>query len=382
MLPDDVLRQIFEEACEHDPPESYFPCCLPLILSQVSRDWRQIALGLPKLWRCIHVGSYPPPLLELWLYRSSNVLLNLIVHDSNCPLELEHTEHLIRWVQRLELCFDLLRCHASRWSFCTLRTVHERVFELYQRALTGLEFPQLRQLIFLHTTSEAYTKDDFELPLSRPSSLTAHGLKPCLKAPSSPCLRELQTLDLGFTSVSGQYLVNLSRAAPRLTNLTLRMLEGRIPGEERSVAAFPHLKLLHFIHMWWEDIIDQINAPALETLVWEESAIWPEESLQLSLSAFPTVHTLQLRRSVQLHTRYDDVHFYRRIPSVTTLDLTSCEDMETVLISLSVAACFSAEVVLPSLRIIRHSDVVDPPPLLAFQQDRMRSGKPLVLERI
>ena len=382
MLPDDVLRQIFEDVYEHHPPEDCASGCLPLVPSHVSHDWRRVALGLPKLWKCIHVGSHPPQLLELWLERSSNISLNLVIRDVNCSLSLEHTEHLLRWVQRLEACFDILRRHSPRWSFCTLWTVHERVFELYQHTVAGLEFPQLRRLIFLHTTSEAYAKDDFELPWSQPTSLTAHGLKPCLSMPSSSSLHELQTLELGFTPMSGRYLLDLSRAAPRLVSLTLQMLEGRIPGEERAVAVFPLLKILRFMHMWWEDVIDQINAPVLETLVWEGSTVWPEESLPLSLSIFPTVHTLQLRKTVQIHTRYDDVHFYRRIPSVTTLDLSLCEDMESILKALATAACFAADVVLPSLQVIRHSGGVDPPSLLAFQQDRMHSGKPLVLEFI
>ena len=65
------------------------PLTAPLLLCQICRVWRQIAVTLPQLWQRLGVyvamGSAcpAPPLAELWLVRSGSLPLILSLHQQN-----------------------------------------------------------------------------------------------------------------------------------------------------------------------------------------------------------------------------------------------------------------------------------------------------------
>ncbi|KAJ6533032.1 hypothetical protein B0H19DRAFT_876733, partial [Mycena capillaripes] len=77
-LPPEVTTEIFLRCvpCEPNPRPS--PTQAPLLLAQICRQWRQIALHTPALWRCLLFGDeMPVEFLHIWLSRSGNHPLSL-----------------------------------------------------------------------------------------------------------------------------------------------------------------------------------------------------------------------------------------------------------------------------------------------------------------
>ncbi|KAJ6598529.1 hypothetical protein B0H10DRAFT_734392 [Mycena sp. CBHHK59/15] len=82
-LPDDVVQEIFEASLPSkyavmDGAES------PLLLCQVCRPWRRLALLTPRLWASLHVAAPPPSdvqkmndAVNAWISRSGSVPLSL-----------------------------------------------------------------------------------------------------------------------------------------------------------------------------------------------------------------------------------------------------------------------------------------------------------------
>ncbi|KAG5639929.1 hypothetical protein DXG03_002330, partial [Asterophora parasitica] len=59
----------------------------PMILAQVCRRWRYIALSMPRLWTKMRIKSYSHshhvPLVQTWLQRSANLPLDISLHELN-----------------------------------------------------------------------------------------------------------------------------------------------------------------------------------------------------------------------------------------------------------------------------------------------------------
>ncbi|KAJ7769246.1 hypothetical protein B0H14DRAFT_2402504 [Mycena olivaceomarginata] len=93
MLPSENVAEIFL----HFLP--IFPICAPLtglnspiLLTQICRGWRQIALGTPRLWCMIELFNEIPwkqqkTLVDMWLSRTSCSLLSLNFDESAIHLD-------------------------------------------------------------------------------------------------------------------------------------------------------------------------------------------------------------------------------------------------------------------------------------------------------
>ncbi|KAJ6533040.1 hypothetical protein B0H19DRAFT_877038, partial [Mycena capillaripes] len=77
-LPPEITMGVFLRCM---PSESKFrpsPIHAPLLLAQICRQWRQIALHTPALWRCLLLeDGRPVELLHLWLSRCGNLPISL-----------------------------------------------------------------------------------------------------------------------------------------------------------------------------------------------------------------------------------------------------------------------------------------------------------------
>jgi hypothetical protein len=120
-VPDDVLAEIFQAGTSmhrdrivgpvgigggiDDPPVLLFP----LLVSSVSRRWRDVALSSPRLWttivfNCDRRTNYEGP--SLWIERSGACLLDItiLVSPSREPSSLKSAmdqiiPHISRWYQ-------------------------------------------------------------------------------------------------------------------------------------------------------------------------------------------------------------------------------------------------------------------------------------------
>ncbi|KAJ6598524.1 hypothetical protein B0H10DRAFT_2441478 [Mycena sp. CBHHK59/15] len=87
-LPDDVVREIFEASL----PSEYPVLCgakSPLLLCQICRPWRRLALSTPRLWASLHVATAPSgdqqkvnDAVNVWISRSGSVPLSLSLFES------------------------------------------------------------------------------------------------------------------------------------------------------------------------------------------------------------------------------------------------------------------------------------------------------------
>jgi hypothetical protein len=153
-LPIELVTKIFIH-CLPDKPVSPDRHRAPLLLGQICKHWRTMALAMPLLWRTIRarISSDPDILerqvawIELWLLRSSECPLVINLH----LLSRSHSHQVL----------DVVICHAHRWqdvslhltlsSLRHLAPIQGRLFELRRLCLqspklwhlyaTGWEMP-------------------------------------------------------------------------------------------------------------------------------------------------------------------------------------------------------------------------------------------------
>ncbi|KAK6978021.1 F-box domain-containing protein [Favolaschia claudopus] len=111
-LPNEIIGEIFLRFLPPYPePPPLTGILSPTSLTQICREWRNIALSTPALWRAIHVdqaavttyewlrAEYTVSLLLLWLQRSSPYPLSICVvdFDPSTPLLSILLHHQARW---------------------------------------------------------------------------------------------------------------------------------------------------------------------------------------------------------------------------------------------------------------------------------------------
>ncbi|KAF6763099.1 hypothetical protein DFP72DRAFT_801201 [Ephemerocybe angulata] len=174
MLPPEVWAEVFLYCLPEPPPangphpwynrDRYIsPLTAPLLLCQVCRRWREIAVTMPRLWQ--RLGVYvsmgtacpAPGLADLWLSRSGSLPLILSLHQQNesnlnalvagriLVLFIKHTS---RWMDvDLYLAGSRLMAAAPILQRFRLRT-SSRVYEKEERYIFGViqDVPRLNDL--------------------------------------------------------------------------------------------------------------------------------------------------------------------------------------------------------------------------------------------
>ncbi|KAJ6521180.1 hypothetical protein DFH09DRAFT_223587, partial [Mycena vulgaris] len=76
-LPNDITIAIFQRCIPSTTLPRPSASTAPLLLSQICRQWRQIALGSPELWRIVAFGDDSSiEILKIWLRRAGNMPLH------------------------------------------------------------------------------------------------------------------------------------------------------------------------------------------------------------------------------------------------------------------------------------------------------------------
>ncbi|KAH0589892.1 hypothetical protein J132_06328 [Termitomyces sp. J132] len=125
-LPNELLSSIFLYAIR-STDDRFETVTTPIIASQVSTRWRDIAISTAKLWNTI-ILTYPTSKQQLsravtWLKRSKLAPLDIFLdfRDPSWDWDSAESSHKFRW-QDMETIIRLLMVHACRWKHFELFT--------------------------------------------------------------------------------------------------------------------------------------------------------------------------------------------------------------------------------------------------------------------
>jgi hypothetical protein len=327
-LPIDILQEIFASCLptEHYPVVSRYEA--PLLLTQVCKNWRNIALSTPHLWSAIHIPipslpghitSYEPPVgglsdyltallalihermvaIHQWLERSKGSPLSISIFDAgNCPREV------------CDLVLDTIIHFAPRWNRLIFDT---HSCDLNRIAcLVPSQVPQLKSLV---VRNEAVT-ENFEITYSIPVSWSASEV---VKAP------QLQEIALH------QMTDNIIEFPLRWSQMT-RIFLGSIAGARMFSTPTMSLKQVVFVLRSCEQLVsfrlevlllaedlDQnqqpICLPSLQEFSFHDSGI--DISSLFSLLELPSLKYLEFNTNAQ-HLKQSPLEML--LPRITTLE--------------------------------------------------------------
>ena len=247
-LPDELLLDIFEYA-QHS--NSRGKCVLPteVLISHVSRRWRQLAVDNPKLWTQLVVTSQmPSDRISTYLARSGQCLLDISFELLSRVLASTRTNLSI---------MDTLMHHAERW----------RTF-VFNGKITNL--------IIVHPHSPAPHLESFRI---RSLGAAPGGLKPAVTMTTmwswlSIALANLTTIEVCVpywqTKTSFTDFRRVMSASPSLRHLALRgCLIEMEPGFTHPVIDIPSLRSLSIGHgsgTQMPHMLELLSTPSLEFL--------------------------------------------------------------------------------------------------------------------
>ncbi|KAK7018410.1 hypothetical protein R3P38DRAFT_2982623 [Favolaschia claudopus] len=176
-LPPEILSHIFVRCLSSKRPAKHLA---PLLLTQICRLWREIALATPELWQAValnarrdmvaHAHQNPERLLEMWLDRSATLPLTLSLgglqslvdmamthHDRWCEVTLESDAAITEPEARGKVFSNLRVLELTDWSqdphtvvienAPVLKEVHFTVFSIENMNLR-LPFAQIEKIGF------------------------------------------------------------------------------------------------------------------------------------------------------------------------------------------------------------------------------------------
>lgn len=215
MCPPEIIERIMYTCVENDAEHEPNPRRAPLVFCYISKEWRQLAINTPRLWKnvtlnirkgCTWEKLQLLASMEEWLRRTRSTRLSVRITG-------------LRWYDQKSSSpgFEALLGVAGRWSGLVLTEMSPSpVFE-------GLEFPNLRYLEFCHTTN-------YEGPYNVYSFQAAPSLeKITLRSGNAPCppLRMLAWNNITnwtFHSTDVKSALLLLQQAPQLQVYHIGML--------------------------------------------------------------------------------------------------------------------------------------------------------------
>ncbi|KAJ6589951.1 hypothetical protein DFH09DRAFT_885567, partial [Mycena vulgaris] len=272
-LPIEITQKIFREALPSTGPPSADPPQplsqqAPLLLTQICRDWRDIALDTPELWQSITVdsssGPVSPLMVGLWMFRASNR-----------PRDISFTT---RDTERGTDFLEESMVYSHQWRDVELRLPMESFSDLV--AYHG-PFPILRSLslsIGSQMFSEVQTITVRDAPLLHEVTLTDF---PFLAADIA--WEQLTILKI-TTHVAAPAIFALQRCS-NLVDLEFSLL---VPGRDAESLAIPPFVLpsLKTLLTAGKSLLPFITAPSLEQLdIWGPGFSGDMDSLTESLDA-------------------------------------------------------------------------------------------------
>jgi hypothetical protein len=376
-LPNEILSAIFEAGCllpRLQKPEPSFE----ILVSQVSRRWRDVAIGTPSLWTNVVVSnSGSACFAEAYLMRSGTLPLDLQVDISYNPL--------------MKLATGIIAPHASRWRRLCLRCQHIcAIFEWFHSIFASrLEFLQISLAEGIADDGEELSEASRVFVGGTPSLQTLRlqgiGLQHC--TPQSATLTTLHLHTLWRAYKPPNFCEMLSNL-PVLVHL---VIHGGVVDDDMdtTTTAFATLSALRTIHLFSNraslaevSLLSFISAPLLECLVLEEvdaeqiktlsgHPSWPTPSPRYprlsSLSVAPYRAEIDESPWLQLS------HLFPTIKELTVLDDDPCDFFTTLLQSDPLEAPW------PHLQALSLSELKDihVPSLGSMLFGRIAQGLPL-----
>ncbi|KAJ6602830.1 hypothetical protein DFH09DRAFT_1125599 [Mycena vulgaris] len=315
-LPPEIVSEIFENFL---PPYPRFPplygTLSPLFLCQICRQWRQIALSTPTLWRSIQIDDIQDndrlELMKTWISRSGN-----------CPLALSITGYS-PMLHVLSQYLETAVLHCKRWEHIEIIMPFENL-----HVIQG-EMPLLRQLTFgpseLPREGEhtALTLFDHAPQLKR-AIITDCFLSPVLVLPWA------QLTHLEGTCLYEHECIEILGHAINLTHCTLNVCTSADEDYIRLPVPLILPQLCHFIlhitdtDVYLSKILDNVSLPALR------SFHVPEPPLGIdplgALAAFISQSHCSLEELCVQEASLTFAAYREALPSIGTIRLVPATD--------------------------------------------------------
>ncbi|KAK7000484.1 hypothetical protein R3P38DRAFT_3058573 [Favolaschia claudopus] len=262
-LPFEIVSIIFAYCLPESVPPTPNPGMAPMLLAQICRFWRNIALATPGLWTGICIGSVPRregfnELCKTWYMSARSLPLSLTLH---CPFRPPLEALVKQHAHRLQdLNFTLCPCNKSglpslraQGPYSSLKTLTLRFQSCVHRPSQITIFPRLDDIVkmifeapqlshcllsemFYRPRVHANSSEPLihaslrTLRLGEPERILASidtqsnsaAILPYLSLPA------LERLDISYFDIPPQQLVDfLSRSTPPLVSLRMNMPENR-----------------------------------------------------------------------------------------------------------------------------------------------------------
>ncbi|KAJ7156288.1 hypothetical protein C8R46DRAFT_1294973 [Mycena filopes] len=271
-LPGEITSDIFAKCVDSETPFNFqadeverfrltsLATEAPLLLLQICRTWRSIALGTPALWVNLGTGH------RLFTTGRADVSAETIAHGVDrwlrCASALPVSLSLYATDSANDTWFkavrNLLRAHASRLRSLSL------LYNLDVSALgEPVHFPILRSLTVHRVFSDALIRTFQATPQLREVCFAVGSvLRPRQIAPPWPQLTAFTAHHLPISDC-----LQILHQCPLLTSLTLSGLDDTVP--RRSLVVHEHLEKLSISHPS-ADITQLLDLPALRALTLKE----------------------------------------------------------------------------------------------------------------
>ncbi|RDB28527.1 hypothetical protein Hypma_014941 [Hypsizygus marmoreus] len=289
-IPPEILCQIFEIANGVKQTEDYRPWSypsrhksLPIVVSQVSRYWRDVAINYPLLWTDIDIS---PPwslnTIRLFLSRSQTcpIALSLAIPSLYIGSLLSPTAiNTSAW-----LLYDVIASHIPRCRRITVKGDFERTMPLLDAFLNTIQHssvPLLEQLVF-HVTGVSEFNEEHQdvgetplFQLGAPSlthvRLSGFAVPNCLPPLSQVTSLHLSVGDSTTTHLRSSFydFSEMLLACPSLNTLAIYDDFVWGPWPPTSEISLPSLRSLQIYGTFTcvSDLLRVIVAPLLEDLV-------------------------------------------------------------------------------------------------------------------
>lgn len=293
LLPQEVLGEIFIHAAS----QVTGAWLAPVVISHVSRHWRNVVNRTPRAWNhiCIKITSNPAysQIVETWLEYSRHCPIHLRFETPHCGTT---TRETVRQAS-LDGYLALLRPHVSRWHSVDILigdAPHHSIWNI-QLLLQQFNFdmPALRSF-YLDTTRQLW--QDYHVLKGEVPLLRSLSIGHCRPSTSNHWLCHLKELEMTQATHSLYYIHGLVQACPSLTSLKL----SDVTIQEREVRGLNPVKLSHLRALHLDDItfLSLLRLPALTSFVFAKGPVMRSQEGQKLLESLRM--TLELSDSHSL----------------------------------------------------------------------------------
>lgn len=242
-LPSEILAAIFETGHTSQSPEDRFE----ITISHVSQHWRDIAIGMPRLWTGIRGKPLEPEAIAAYLQRSLKLPFDF-------RLESAVVDETAGYQETISTMFGLLRPHIGRCRQLAIDSLTQPTMSDIFDSLRDISAPILESLFISCNRCRYYRNGQYSLS-PRVEIFTG----------GAPSLTSIRFANVGLH----QYL-------PPLQSLTvLRLIAHPFPGVSTAFGQWHHIILssASLLHLAIDDevirdwrSVSPLELPLLQTL--------------------------------------------------------------------------------------------------------------------